>query len=163
LEKPRRLMEASLQPLVAMRSITLPIRRLEASDAGALAALMLDAYRGTIDDEGESLEGASTEVARVFEAEMIWPASFCVPSPDASEGLLCASLVMLHKGKPLLAFTMTAARAKRRGLARSLIVESMHALTDLGFDKLLLVVTRGNTPAEELYESLGFVDVTPEA
>ena len=53
---------------------------------------------------------------------------------------------------------MTSPRWKGKGLARHLIRESMLAIRNGGETTLGLVVTAGNTPAEHLYESMGFDD-----
>ncbi len=128
------------------------------SDAEQLAALMLAAYRGTCDEQGETIDDARLEVARLFEGE------YGDLIPDCSEivvrgsDLVAATLVTMWKGTPLLAFSMTHPACKRTGLARAGIGRCMESLRNTGHDELRLVVTRGNTGAERLYESLGFSD-----
>ena len=51
---------------------------------------------------------------------------------------------------------MTRPEAQGRGLAGSLLRMSMNALLDRGYERLTLIVTDGNTPAQRLYASLGF-------
>jgi ribosomal protein S18 acetylase RimI-like enzyme len=51
---------------------------------------------------------------------------------------------------------MTRPDAQREGLARSLMRRSIDALLDRGFERLRLIVTEGNAPAQRLYASLGF-------
>jgi GNAT superfamily N-acetyltransferase len=89
---------------------------------------------------------------------VIWAASFVAAERDAA-GFDSASVITFWRGSPLLAFSMTQPAAQRRGLAGSVIVASARALSALGHSKLRLVVTRGNTRAERLYEKLGFRDV----
>jgi ribosomal protein S18 acetylase RimI-like enzyme len=57
---------------------------------------------------------------------------------------------------PLVVFSMTRPDAQREGLARSLMRRSIDALLDRGFERLRLIVTEGNAPAQRLYASLGF-------
>ena len=138
------------------------LRTLGPGDAPALATLMLDAYRGTIDDEGESPEGAVAEVSKTLAGgygPMVWEASFVVPSTDDPRVLDSASIVTLSRDEPLLAFSLTRPEVQGRGLAGRSIRASARSLARLGHARILLVVTAGNTPAERLYEKLGFRDI----
>lgn len=157
----RRRMSLDLRSFAVGDAVPNAARPLVPAHAPALGRLMFDAYRGTIDDEGEPLEGALAEVQRTFEGaygSMMWEASFV--APVGADGLLpSASVVTFWEGAPLLAFSMTRPEAQRQGLAAQLIRASAGALLQRGHERLLLVVTAGNTPAERLYEKLGFLDV----
>ncbi len=131
------------------------------SDREALAALMLDAYRGTIDYDGESLDDALREIDHVCSGSYGRFLSDCSFVFDGEAGLSSACLVtMLNEGKsdetPLLAFAMTRKQDQRRGLASALILRSVAALSGLGYSRLSLAVTADNHPARRLYEKLGF-------
>jgi GNAT superfamily N-acetyltransferase len=157
----RRLMSLDLADVPSFDVGAVFIRTLVDLDEEALARLMFDAYRGTIDDEGQSFEDAKAEVRRTFDGgygEMIWDASFVAAERDGA-GFDSASVVTLWRGSPLLAFSMTQPAAQRRGLAFLAIAASMRALAARGHSKLSLVVTCGNTRAERLYEKLGFRDI----
>jgi ribosomal protein S18 acetylase RimI-like enzyme len=52
-------------------------------------------------------------------------------------------------------------RFQRRGLGEQLLRRSIAALWSQGEQELLLFVTDGNTPAQRLYERLGFAGVEP--
>jgi ribosomal protein S18 acetylase RimI-like enzyme len=138
-------------------------RPLAESDAPALAELMLVGFRGTVDDEGEDIEGARDEVRRSFagaHGPLLWSASFVVEEGEgATFALLSASVITSWQGVPLLAFSVTHPRAMRRGLATALIRQSARTLAGRGHARLDLVVTRGNAAAERLYDELGFRDV----
>jgi ribosomal protein S18 acetylase RimI-like enzyme len=124
---------------------------------------MLEAYRGTPDDGGEGPAEARAEVDRTFDGgygSMWWEASFAVDFDDRA-ALASVSIVTSWRGMPLLAFSCTHPAAQRRGLAGRLIRESARALARAGHVRLELAVTPGNTPAERLYEKLGFVDIEP--
>jgi GNAT superfamily N-acetyltransferase len=136
-----------------------PLRRLDASDEPALAQLMLEAYRGTLDNHGERLDHAHAEVRRTFSGgygRMLWDASFVIEAEGGQTALASASVLTLWQDRPLLAFSLTHPRARRRGLAATLIGASARTLGLQGYAQLALVVTRGNTPAERLYEKVGF-------
>lgn len=141
-----------------------------ASDAAALARLMLDSYAGTIDDSGETLQDAVGEVAKLLAGDFgaFDAAASLVVERDAAAGPTLASATLITRntgtmkgpigvGEAFLAFSMTAPAFKRQGLARAGLVAAMSRLRDHGEARLHLVVTRANVPALRLYESLGFV------
>ena len=76
-----------------------------------------------------------------------------------SAGLSGVALVTHWMGSPLLSELGVRGDARRRGLGRALVVQSMNALVDLGYDRLGLYVTVGNDPAMNLYKALGFRQV----
>src|SRR5687768_3393434 len=120
----RRTMALSTASFDAEEPLPPFVRPLGPADAPALARLMLDAYQGTIDDEGASIEGAVDEVNKTLEGgygSMVWEASFVIPSAEDPSILDAASIVTLSRGEPLLAFSMTRPEVKRRGLAEVLI------------------------------------------
>lgn len=131
----------------------------ESGDRAQLAALMYEAYHGTIDDGGESLEYAASEVEKLFAGD------YGIFNREVSEVILregrivAASLVTTYEGLPLLAFSMTVPDWKRQGLARAGLVRTLWRLKRAGLPTIQLAVTQGNTPAENLYASLGFVKV----
>lgn len=129
------------------------------ADADALAGLMHQAYAGTIDDEGETLDDTRAVVAQYFAGE------FGPPMPAVSEvtehqgALLAATLLTQWWGGPFLAFMITAPQAQRQGLARAGLTRAINRLAAGDEPWLRLMVTAGNTRAEALYASLGFVPV----
>ena len=125
-------------------------------DMESLAHLMVDAYRGTIDDQGEGIDDARAEIRRVFEGAY---GPFLATSSDVVErdgAIVAATLVTRWQGSPFVAFAMTAPAWKRSGLARASLQRCMQHLVAAGLHRLALVVTCGNAPAERLYETMGF-------
>lgn len=126
------------------------------ADAGALAGLMLDAYRGTIDDAGETADDAAAEIARLLAG------AYGAFDSHASELVLrdgavaSATLLTTYEGAPLIAFSMTRPAWQRRGLARAGLLRALARLRARGLPRARLAVTDGNTPAQALYASLGF-------
>jgi hypothetical protein len=132
-------------------------RPVRADDANCLADLMLDSYRGSIDDGGETLDDAKAEVARLLAGEY---GAFDFEASEVIERdgrLVSATLVTRYEGTPLIAFSMTASEWKRRGLARGGLLRTMDRLRKASQPQVSLAVTKGNVPAEALYVSLGFV------
>ena len=146
----------------ASGSTTLPVRHPTADDLDALAALMLDAYRGTIDADGsETLEDAGNEVRGYFGAKSGEP--MLQHSYLALDGDRVVSVVLVSRfdGIPLLAYAMTATSHKGHGLATELTRLALQSLRDAGDRQMQLWVTAGNADAEHIYERLGFREVHP--
>lgn len=133
-------------------------RHVSASDAEGLAHLMLDAYRGTIDDEGDTLDGARAEIRRTLAAEYGTFLPGCSWLAEDGDTIRAACLVTYFDiwQAPIIAFVMTGPAAKGHGLATNLIKRSMNSLLDHGYTRLCLAVTEGNTPAQHVYNMLGF-------
>lgn len=127
-------------------------------DRDALAELMLDAYQGTVDDEGESIEDARTEVDQLLAGDYGEPMLEMSIIALAGGTLASAALITRLKGVPFLAFSMTAAVHKRRGFARVCLEHAIDALRAGGYSTLALEVTTGNAPAERMYREMGFTD-----
>lgn len=127
-------------------------------DRDRLASLLLDAYRGSIDDDGETLADARAEVAGYFTGAAGEPhleASFV--AIDGAK-LVSACLVCLDDGLPLIAYAFTAAGWKGRGLGSALLQLSLNALAASGYRHAHLWVTAGNVPAERIYERFSFAE-----
>jgi len=152
-------MEIRLTRLSVDRKV--PRRTVREGDREDLAILLYAAYRGTVDDDGETFADALAEIDKVFAGEngtFLPDCSFVI---QEGEFLASASLITWWEphNAPLVAFTMTRPDARGRGLARSLLKESMNALLDRGDDRLTLIVTDGNEPAQALYRTLGFREI----
>ncbi|MFN8439718.1 MAG: GNAT family N-acetyltransferase [Caldilineaceae bacterium] len=127
-------------------------------DADTLAALMLDAYIGTIDYDGETLEDSKAEINRLlsgahgdFLSEHSWLCS------DGDE-ILSACLVCFWPVRqvPLIGYVFTSAQAKGRGLAHLVLNRSLRSLAATGYQDVHAFITEGNTPSERLHRKAGF-------
>ncbi len=138
----------------------LPVRPPTSADRDRLAELMLDAYRGTIDYEGETLVEAVAEVDAWFAS----PGHRIDDSLVAIEAdeIVSAALLSRSDGMPVVSYLYTGAAWKGRGLAEGLLRAVMASLAAAGHERIHLWVTPGNAPAERIYERLGFTDVPPE-
>jgi ribosomal protein S18 acetylase RimI-like enzyme len=132
------------------------VRHPRLDDREQLAELMLAAYRGAADDDGETIVEARQEIDNVLvnvDRPLVPDASFVIET----DGILAsASLVALFRGAPLVAHLMTHARYKRRGLGVAALLRSAEALRAQGWTTLGLYVTDSNEPAVTLYRKLGF-------
>jgi GNAT superfamily N-acetyltransferase len=130
------------------------------ADAQALAALFHAAWRGTVDDEGETLADWQARVAQYLAGEFglpMWAVSeVCAEPASAGTALQSAVLVGLWHQQPLVVFVATAPGRRRQGLARAGLTRTLNRLAagDEAFARLVL--TEGNSAAMDLYESLGF-------
>lgn len=138
-----------------------PYRCVESTDADDLAILLYAAFRGTIDDEGETLADARKEIGKTFAGEYgLWlpECSFVLEQGDL---LASACLISWYSPSesPFVVFTMTQPEYKGEGMARYLLKRSINALITRGYSHLELLVTDGNAPAQGLYASLGFQEI----
>lgn len=150
---------AALSPALVAPDAPLGARRVRpVDDLQALAVLMLEAYRGTVDDEGGTMDDALDEVACLLAGDY---GDFDLDASEVVErdgALAAATLITRWEDEPFVAFSMTAAAAKRRGLARTGLQRAMATLAARGETRLGLMVTTANEPAVALYRSLGFAE-----
>jgi ribosomal protein S18 acetylase RimI-like enzyme len=131
---------------------------ISAEHAEILGTLMVEAYRGSIDYDGETVDQSIEEVRETLLGKygrFIPEASFVV----MSEKRAISAIVFVDFKKenmPLLAFTMTHPDFKGKGLSKKLIGLSLNQLEKMNFQECCLVVTEGNQPAQGIYEKLGF-------
>ncbi len=156
----------SASPAAGARHLANPpdgavMREVRASDASALAELMLDAYSGTTDDENGTLDDAAAEVHRFLDGEygdpMLGSSFVC----ESGERILSAVLTShwCERDTPFICFAMTSTASKRIGLGTALLSRALSALRATGASEVRAVITRGNTPSEQLFMRTGFEEV----
>lgn len=122
------------------------------SDRDELAVLMLEAYRGTIDYEGETLKEARQEVSSYFESSPLLTSSYVA----LIDGTLAGAILLSNwEGKPLVGYVMTRPEYKNQGLGTLLLRESLRALREAGETKVHAFITEGNTASEALFRGAG--------
>ncbi len=131
-------------------------RTVTEKDTDSLAKLMLAAYQGTIDYDGENLEDALFEIRGVFQGRVGSFQELCSFGIEEEGRFLSAIIVTLWQEKPLVAFSMTHPEFKNRGMATYLLKSAINALLTFSYKELLLMVTDGNEPAQHVYEKVGF-------
>jgi hypothetical protein len=124
----------------------------EPTDGESLANLMLDAYLGTIDYEGESVEDARAEIEEYFSSD---PMLDCSRVIEMDGVLVAASLLAMWEGSPLVAYVMTGSSSKRHGLARAVLLGSLDCLARSSHREVFAFITDGNTASERLFAGLG--------
>jgi hypothetical protein len=123
----------------------------------SLAEVLLDAYRGTIDDEGETTDDALVEIESFLAGEEGDPLLNCSWVLDSSDTLLSACLVSLWHGEPLISYIVTRSTWKQRGLASFLLRQSLLSLQDGGYSRVRAFITDGNDASRGLLTHFGFV------
>ena len=131
------------------------VRHVDRADHEALAHLMLDAYLGSVDDEGEDIDDARGAISEYFE-HIVWPHSYVLLN---GAQLLAMSMVVVVDGVHYIDPVATAAAHKRDGLGRAAVAMSLQSLAAAGVDEVGAVITDGNTPSEHLFARFGFVRV----
>ena len=129
----------------------------EPADVPRLASLMLRAYTGTVDYEGEDEAQALAEVEKTVAGGYGPFVRECSRVIERDGMLASAVLVTRWENRSFVAYTMTQPEYKRRGLGRVCMISAMNALAAEGEEEVWLAVTLANTPAIALYKSLGFV------
>jgi ribosomal protein S18 acetylase RimI-like enzyme len=147
-------------PLVKSEPPSLPLAHPEAMDVDDVAAFLMRAYEGHMEQQFGMHVGSEEDwddyVTSIWKGEngTYLPLGSWLTRDEA--GIAGVSLASNWMGSPLLAEIGVRADRRGKGIARGLITATMNALVDLGYDRLALYVTIGNDPAVHLYESMGF-------
>lgn len=158
---PRSWMKIQITMLAPGRPEAASVRNAETADAPELGMLMDNAYRDTVDHEGETLDQCLQEMQETLSGKygaLITEASFVATH---QEKLVSAVLVTEWKGLPLVAYSMTHKSFQGRGLGKHLLRRAISGLSRTKWRELYLVVTDANTPAIRVYEKVGFQRIGP--
>ena len=149
----RRLDLAAAAP--ARRSGPSAIVPATSADRDELALLLLDAYRGTIDDEGEGEAEARQAIDHYL--SRLRPAYSVVIEEGGQP--VAMSFVVVVGGRHFIDPVATAAARKGRGLGTEAVLHSLGALAGDGVVDVGAVITDDNVASERLFRRLGFARV----
>lgn len=138
-------------------STTYQLKPIKQQDITKVAATMLEAYEGTVDQQEETLQEAILEVEKIINDgynPFIAEASYWIEMNDETAAVIC---INLWNEKPLITEIYTGKKFLHQGMASTLIRASMNKLNRMGYGELALNVTVENSSALHLYEKLGFV------
>jgi len=145
--------EYRLSPVrVAVSSAPLPTVHPDQQQRDRLAALMLDAYRNTIDDEGESLDDALNAVD-YYLASILRLHSYVVLDGTDVVGF---AFVVVVNGVHYIDPVVVASARKRLGVGEALVRRCLNSLADEGISEVGATITDGNVASERLFIKLGF-------
>jgi len=138
------------------------LRSARTHDALALARMHVRAYTDHFDrylflTDLDPTVDASHDVAELLAGRWGEFLPWASPVAEEPDALVGAVLVVRAPYGALIADVMVDPAHRRRGLGRSLLVESIHRLRERGETSIVLNVTEGNGSAIRLYERLGFV------
>ena len=137
---------------VATPQCSLQTRHPVDTDRDALAALLLDGYRNTIDDEGEDLDDAYVAIDEYF-TRIERRYSFVVFEQDI---VVAFSFVVVVNETHYIDPVVVASARKQRGLARATVQLCLASLAAAGIAEVGAVITDGNIASERLFAGLGF-------
>lgn len=145
--------EYRLSPIeVTPRSSERETRRVLGGDRDVFAALMLDSYRGTIDDEGETvddaLEAVDQYVSRILRAH-----SFVVTEYDR---VIAMAFTVIFDGVHYVDPIVVAADRKRSRIGHDAVSLLLESLAGEGVTEVGATITDGNVASERLFLGLGF-------
>ena len=137
----------------------LSLRDGASADLDALAVLMIDAYLGTIDYDGETLEDALNEVQAYQRGDRGGQALLDqsrLAFVDEELVGACLASMWRERGVPVIAYVMTAAGWKGHSVAKLMLRMVLEGLAKAGYDEVRAVITEGNIPSERLFASFKF-------
>ncbi len=140
------------------------LRAVSLADAPDLAELMLDAYRNTIDYEGEEIAEAVVEVESYFTRASSHPAiSQYSLSLGSGDSMVCACLLdfLPSRKAPFVGFVICRTAHKRKGFGTYALHHAICKLKQAGYAELRTIITEGNLPSETLFGRAGFKRVEP--
>ena len=129
------------------------------SNAVDLAPMMLAAYRGTPDDEGETIADTVDVLSDAMAGEWgewVEEASFVALEDGVPVG---AVLTAMADALPFISFVFTPPEHQGRGVATRLIARAGEALAERGHATVDLWVNPASERAVSLYRHLGFEEI----
>ena len=138
-------------------STSYQLKPITQKDITKIAATMLEAYEGTVDQQEETLLEAILEVEKIIKdgyGPFITEASYWIEKNDEAAAVIC---INLGDKNPLITEIYTGKKFLHQGMASTLIRKSMDTLYHMGYDEIILNVMTENLDALHLYEKLGFM------
>ncbi|MCC7127406.1 MAG: GNAT family N-acetyltransferase [Microbacteriaceae bacterium] len=133
------------------------VREVVGEDRDELARVLLDGYRGSVDDEGEVLADAVEAIDEYFSI-MKWQHGWALESAD---GIAAFALVIVVDDRHYIDPVVTSPEFKRRGLGALVVRAALRSLEAEGVRDVGAAITDGNIPSERLFASLDFQRIGP--
>lgn len=130
----------------------LDVRQPVGADRDELAALLLDAYRGTIDDEGEDLADAAEAIDQYL--KIIRREHSVVVLDDVE--IVAMSFVVVVDDVHYIDPVAVAPSHQHRRIGRDAVVTCLRSLAVDGAACVGATITDGNVASERLFGSLGY-------
>ena len=136
---------------VALTRPSFEARQPVEADRVALAAVLLDGYRNTIDDEGEDLDDAYAAIDQYL-TRIERPHSFVVIEGE----IVAFAFVVIVEDVHYIDPVVVAAARKQRGFGRAAVQLCLASLAATGIAEVGATITDGNLASERLFAGLGF-------
>lgn len=136
------------------------ISQIKDANKHEVAKSMYDAYKNAIEYENDTVEDFLEEITNVengLYGTYLDKPSLCIKK---GEEVLAGLFVTDFKGDATLTYTFTKEEYQNLGMAIDLIKTSENILVKLGYSELYLYLNLANIPAFNLFESLGFEEVS---
>lgn len=145
-----------------LRELTSPYPDLDVRPAADfpivdLATLLLAAYRGTIDDEGEDLDDAIAAIEHYLDLARTDRAAVLVDRT----GPIALCFVVTVGGTEYIDPIVVAPDRKRERIGLALVSWMLHRLRSDDVEEVGATITDGNVASERLFGGLGFRRVGP--
>ena len=121
-----------------------------------MAELLYQAFHGSLDDRGETLEDWELEITNVVTGgygPFMKEHSFIYQENGVFQGVVMTGL---FRNVPLILYAAVAPDFRRQGKAGMLLNQVMRSFEATAYQEVFLVVKESNEPAKALYEQLGF-------
>ena len=148
-----------LAPAAFTEDARFQLRAAMASDVNALSELMIDAYQGTIDYAGESLEDAMSELQAYLKGRCGGPPLLersCLAFAGPTLAGACLPSDWDIRPSAFIPYIMTRAKWKNLGVAQQVLRTVLHGLREDGHREVRTIITIGNTPSEKVFARMGF-------
>lgn len=124
-----------------------------------LAKHFFYSFKGTIDDEDETIAEWLQEVKKSFQGghgPLLKEHSFYI---EEGKKIIGSAVVSLFRGVPLVIYVAVDPDKRGQGLSKKLLQQMFYSFEESSYQEIFLVVTPGNFPAETLYKKMGFKPV----
>ncbi|MFX0211174.1 MAG: GNAT family N-acetyltransferase, partial [Candidatus Hodarchaeota archaeon] len=140
------------------------IREVSLRDVEEVTKIFVNTYQGTIDEQLFVPGGLKMEEESIYLSNFLQNRNSEFPIINAAS--LVATLredeiagfcfISTWRDLPFVWEMVVSKKHQRKGIGKSLFVQSLLRVRDLGYKQIALFVTHGNDIARTLYDSIGF-------
>jgi len=139
-------------------------RTYQTGDLHGIVEMASDAYRGSVDEQIGVFSGgmASSAISSILKGAYGEFRDDMTPLivAEGSNYIEAASITTISEGNPFVVLIGVRRAEQGKGYGRALLSWVIRKALEEGFEEIRLWVTAGNTIAYNLYQSMGFEDLT---
>ncbi|MFH1852302.1 MAG: GNAT family N-acetyltransferase [Candidatus Neomarinimicrobiota bacterium] len=124
-----------------------------------LSELLIAAFHGTIDDEGETPEQAVVEIQDFLDGQRGGPPMFAESAIGISNGQIIGASMVANWTKfeqPIITYMMIHPQWQKQGLGKLLLRSSLTKIKLDAHERVWAIITKGNIGSETLFQNHGF-------